>query len=138
MPSTWEWVAGAATGRPRSPRELYGAPSGPWYRGRRSCRPYRRYHVRRSSCDAWSPRVISDRATSSVDLFYFDQVRHASDHPVNLGAVGQHIGLADAAKSERAQRTAVLGLGGDGRTNLGDFELGHLYASVALNKSPSR
>ena len=54
-----------------------------------------------------------------------DEVRDAGDHATDLGAVGQHVGLADAAQPERAQRAAVLGLRPDRRADLGDLELGH-------------
>ena len=39
-----------------------------------------------------------------------------------FGTIGQHVGLANTAKAERAQCPAVLGLGGDAGANLGYFQ----------------
>src|SRR5579872_4467666 len=73
-----------------------------------------------------------------LDLFDFDQMGYACDHPTDLGTVGQHVALADAAQTQGAQRPAVLGFGADGRPSLGDLQLAHQETSGTLNRSPSR
>ena len=45
-------------------------------------------------------------------------MRHACEHPTDLGAVGEHIGAPDAAETEGAQGAAVLGLGAGGSVSI--------------------
>ena len=49
-----------------------------------------------------------------------DEVRHAGQHPSDLGTIRKGVRLADAAEAERPQRAPLLGLGADGRPDLGD------------------
>ena len=62
---------------------------------------------------------------------------HPGEHPADLGAVGKGVRLADAAEAEGAQRAALLGLGADGRPDLGDLDRArrpsrHLFRHVGL------
>src|SRR5687768_17262303 len=61
----------------------------------------------------------------AVDLFDGHEVRDTSDHAADLGTVRKGVGLADATEAEGPQRAAGLGLGADGRLDLGDLELAH-------------
>ena len=73
----------AASGRPRSRRGRCRGPSGPWCRGRRSCRPCRRCRGRRACGAGSSPGAglqIVDLHDSLLDLFDRDQVRDPGDH----------------------------------------------------------
>src|SRR5918995_781762 len=54
-----------------------------------------------------------------------DEVGDLGDHPADLRAIGQRVGLADATEAERPERAPVLGLGADPRAHLGDGDVGH-------------
>src|SRR6478609_1641811 len=66
----------------------------------------------------------------AADLFDGHEVRDTSDHAADLGTVGKGVGLADAAQAEGPQRATGLGLGADGRLDLGDLELAHHATSL--------
>ena len=68
--------------------------------------------------------------------FDLDQVRDPGDHPPDLGTVGQRVRLADAAEAEGTERAALLRLGADGGTDLGDAELRHHFTSVGSGAGP--
>src|SRR5205823_8812953 len=51
-------------------------------------------------------------------LLHSDEVGDPADHPPDLGAVGKHVGLADAPQPERPHGAAGLGLAADGRLHL--------------------
>src|SRR5690606_32322360 len=51
-----------------------------------------------------------------------DQVRHAGQHPPDLGPVGKGVGLADAPEPEGPERAPLLRLGADGGADLRDGE----------------
>ena len=72
----------------------------------------------------------------AVDLFDGDEVRNPGDHAADLGTVRQDVGLADAAEPEGPQRAPLLGLGADGRPDLGDLERRHHCTSVGLGAAP--
>ena len=59
---------------------------------------------------------VHDQLSFGVVRLDLHEVRDAGDHAPDLGAVGQGVGLADAAEAEGAQRAAGLRLGADRRT----------------------
>ena len=63
--------------------------------------------------------LVELHRTSSGYLFTLHQVGHPGEHAPDLGTVGQLVVLADAPEAQGAQRPAVLGLGPDGRADLG-------------------
>ena len=93
----------------------------------------RRWSSRRAGFRSW---IFMQSSTSST----FDEMRHLGDHPADLGAVGQGVRLADAAEAERPQRAALLRLGPDARSDLGDLrgrpsrqlDLGAVRAALGL------
>src|SRR5262249_38689278 len=65
----------------------------------------------------------------SGDLFHTDEMRHASDHPADLGPVGVLDGVVDPPQAERAERAPLLRLAADRRPHLGDLQGGHAHAT---------
>src|SRR5690554_5189698 len=58
-------------------------------------------------CRSWILMVMG------LLLLHRDEVRHAGQHPSDLGAIGKGVGLADATEAQGAQGAALLGLGAD-------------------------
>src|SRR5262245_49758057 len=78
---------------------------------------------------SWTLMVMALLLLALRVLDNSDEMRDAGDHAPDLGAVGQRVGLADAAQAEGAQRALVLRLHADGRADLGDGDVGHQTAS---------
>ncbi len=100
-------LAALAGDAPADPR------GGPWST-RRRLQVMDLHRTRASSSVGGSRR--SEVAGASTG----DEVGDPGDHAPDLGAVGQGVGLADAAQAEGPQRAPVLGLGADGGLDLGD------------------
>ena len=116
---------GAASGRPRSRSGPCCGPSGPWCRGRRSCRPCRRCRGRRASC-AWFEPGAGFRSWifigSAICYFASSTVMRCGTRasmPRISGRSGRVLVLPMRPQAERPEGAAVLGLGADGRLDLG-------------------